>query len=59
MLSECLQALADRLRAYKDTGLEMHPEAVRQIVALLDGLAEDARTSERPAQRVPSPWGAA
>lgn len=52
MLSADLQALADRLARYRDSGLEMTPLAVTAIVAVLSDLAEQARALEgRPVPR--------
>jgi len=47
MLSENIAALADHLRRYADSGVEMDAVAVTSIVAILDACAEDAAALER------------
>lgn len=46
MLSENLEALALRLGAYIETGMEFSPEAVDGLCAVLEAAAEDARALE-------------
>lgn len=46
MLSDKLQAIADRLAAYEAAGVDLHPVAVSAAVAVLRDLAEQARHLE-------------
>lgn len=47
MLSENVSALADHLRRYADSGVQMDALAVSSIVAILDACVEDAQALER------------
>lgn len=46
MLSNDIKALQDRLRVYKDSGLEASPEAVTAICSQLGLMVNDARRLE-------------
>ncbi|MBF0249932.1 MAG: hypothetical protein HQL35_04800 [Alphaproteobacteria bacterium] len=46
MLSKNIQAVADKLRPYAETGMELDATAVGAICAVLDAAADDARELE-------------
>ena len=46
MLSENLESLRGRLAQYKHTGMELAPEAVIAVCAVLEAAIEDARELE-------------
>ena len=53
MLSEKLRNLGDRLAEYEHAGLQLAPEGVAAIRAVLEACAEDARALE--GREVPPP----